>query len=67
MTDPTPQEIQDFIFQIIRKNEPCLFHELQDDSGMPDEMISEALEELFAQGRIYSMNGLGGDEYLYIR
>ena len=54
----TPQEV---LLQFLQIEEPCQARELIERSGLTDEVATEALEGLLAQGQVLA---LGGGQYL---
>ena len=55
----TPQEV---LLQFLQIEEPCQARELIERSGLTDEVATEALEGLLAQGRVLALDG--GGQYL---
>jgi len=55
----TPQEV---LLQFLQIEEPCQARELIERSGLTDQVATEALEELLAQGQVLALGG--GGQYL---
>jgi len=55
----TPQEV---LLQLLQIEEPCQARELIERSGLTDQVATEALGELLAQGRVLALGG--GGQYL---